>query len=177
MNTNHQQTLNLITGRRSVRVFSPGTVEPETVTRLLEAAMSAPSAMTKDPWRFVVVRESAMLQKLAQAMPGGKMLPASSVAIVVCGDLSAAFEQNIGYLLQDCSAATENLLLAAHGLGLGACWVGCYPAENSVRAVKELLTLPATFVPVAAIAIGLPGEQLPPRTRYQASAVREERWG
>jgi nitroreductase len=177
MNTNHQQAMNLITGRRSVRVFSPGTVEPETVTRLLEAAMSAPSAMTKDPWRFAIVRNSETLKKLAQAMPGGKMLPAASLAIVVCGDLAATFEQNIGYLLQDCSAAIENLLLAAHGMGLGACWVGCYPAESSVRGVKELLALPATFVPVAAIAIGLPGEQLPARTRYQASAVREERWG
>ncbi len=168
--------MELILGRRSVRVFSPGAVDAATVTRLLEAAMAAPSAMTKDPWRFVIVRQPETLARLAQAMPGGKMLPAGALAVVVCGDLNAAFEQNIGYLLQDCSAAIENLLIAAHGLGLGACWVGCYPAENSTRAVKELLSLPATFVPIAAIALGQPGEQLESRTRYQAGAVREERW-
>ena len=176
MSNNQNQAMDLILGRRSVRVFSPGTVDSGTVTRLLEAAMAAPSAMTKDPWRFVIVRDQAKLTKLAQAMPGGRMLPAGSLAIVVCGDLQAAFEQNIGYLVQDCSAAIENLLLAAHGLGLGACWVGCYPADQSMRAVKELLALPTSFVPVAAIAIGLPGEELPPRTRYQPALVCEERW-
>ncbi len=177
MNNQQEPAMDLILGRRSVRVFSPGAIAPGTVTRLLEAAMAAPSAMTKDPWRFVVVRDQGMLGRLAQALPGGRMLPAAALAIVVCGDLPAALEQNIGYLVQDCSAAIENLLLAAHGLGLGACWVGCYPAEPAMRAVRELLALPGSFVPMAAIALGLPGEELAARTRYQADWVRAECWG
>ena len=167
----------MIFGRRSVRIYAPGEIRPETVTTLLEAAMAAPSAMTKDPWRFVVVREAATLTQLAAALPGGKMLGAASVGILVAGDLDSAFERQISYLLQDCSAATENLLLAAHGLGLGGCWVGVHPSEDGVRRVREILELPAAIVPVAVIALGLPGETLEPRTRYSAAAVHHGKWG
>ncbi len=104
------------------------------------------------------------------------MLPTGSVAIVVCGDQEVAFEQHISYLLQDCSAAIENLLLCAHGLGLGACWVGVHPSETSCRKLKQLLGLPPSFVPVAAIALGFPGEQLPARTRFNPDYVRQESW-
>lgn len=138
--------------------------------------MAAPSAMSKDPWRFVVVRNGSTLTQLAQLLPGGKMLPTANAAIVVSGDLYVAFERNISYLLQDCSAAIENLLLAAHGLGLGACWVGCHPSESGVKGVRQLLHLPASFVTVAVIALGLPGENLEARTRYNAQAVRQEKW-
>ncbi len=166
----------LIFGRRSVRVYSPGQVTPEAVTRLLEAAMAAPSAMTKDPWRFVVVRNPATLTEMTSALPGGKMLATATLAIVVAGDMEAAFEQHQSYLLQDCSAAIENLLLAAHGLGLGACWVGIHPSEDSIRRIRKLLGLPASLVPVAAISLGQPGERLEPRTRYNPDYVRFEKW-
>ena len=98
--------------------------------------MAAPSAMTKDPWRFVVIRDPQMLPRLAAALPGGKMLPAASMAIVVCGDLEAAFDRQLSFLLQDCSAAIENLLLCAHVLGLGACWVGVHPSEEACRQLR-----------------------------------------
>lgn len=174
MRTNEQTAL--IFGRRSVRVFRPGEVPETQVKTLLEAAMAAPSAMTKDPWRFVVVRNPETLERIAAVCPGGKMLPACPLAIVVCGDLDAAFEKNVGYLLQDCSAAIENLLICAHAQGLGACWVGAYPAEGSVQGLKELLKLPASVLPVAVIAIGLPGESPEPRTRYSEAAVHQEEW-
>jgi nitroreductase len=170
------EKLGLIFGRRSVRVYTPGEITPETVTSMLEAAMAAPSAMTKDPWRFVVVRNPAMLPRLAAALPGGKMLPAATLAIVVCGDIEAAFDRQLSYLLQDCSAAIENLLLSAHALGLGACWVGIHPSEDSVRQVKDLLRLPSTLIPIAAIALGRPGESLEPRTRFNRDYVRHEQW-
>jgi nitroreductase len=145
-------------------------------TRLLEAAMAAPSAMTKDPWRFVTVWDKQTLGKLAALHPGAAMLSAAALAIMVCGDLDAAFERNISYLLQDCSAAIENLLLAAHAQGLGACWVGIYPGDAVVKQVRQLLSLPAPVVPVAAISVGKPGEQPPPRTRYNAGYVHREKW-
>ena len=177
MNTTPSRTLDLIFGRRSVRIYAPGEIGPEIVKSLLEAAMAAPSAMTKDPWRFVVVRDAAVLARLTAALPGGKMLSAASLAIVVAGDLDAAFERHLSYLLQDCSAATENLLLAAHGLGLGGCWVGVHPGEEGIRRVKEILELPASIMPVAVIALGLPGETLEPRTRYDAASVHQGKWG
>jgi len=168
--------LDFIFGRRSIRVYSPGEIGDETVTRLLEAAMAAPSAMTKDPWRFIVVRDKEALAQLAAVLPGGKMLVTATLGIVVCGDIDAAFERHIGFLLQDCSAAIENLLLAAHALGLGACWVGVHPLEDAVRKLRQMLSAPASIIPVAVISLGHPGEQLDPRTRYNRDYVHFEKW-
>jgi nitroreductase len=176
MSTTTDDNLGFIFGRRSIRVYSPGEVSEAAVTKLLEAAMAAPSAMTKDPWRFVVVRDKQTLSKLAALHPGAAMLSAAAMAIVVCGDLDAAFERQISYLLQDCSAAIENLLLAAHAQGLGACWVGIHPGEPLIKRVKELLSLPAAIIPVAAISLGQPGEQPAPRTRYNPDYVHRETW-
>jgi len=176
MSTTTEGNLGFIFGRRSIRVYSPGEVSEPAVTKLLEAAMAAPSAMTKDPWRFVVVRNKEALTKLAALHPGAAMLASANVAIVVCGDLDAAFERQISYLLQDCSAAIENLLLAAHAQGLGACWVGIHPGEPLIKRVKELLSLPASFIPVAAVSLGRRGEQPAPRTRYNPAHVRAEKW-
>ena len=176
MRSANENNLALIFGRRSIRIFSPGQVSEEAVNKLLEAAMAGPSAMTKDPWRFVVARRLETLQSLAAVLPGGKMLPTGSLAIVVCGDQAAAFEQNLSYLLQDCAAAIENLLLAAHGLGLGACWVGVHPSPEAIRRVRELFTIPETIVPVAVIAVGHPGEAPPARTRFNPGYVHLETW-
>jgi nitroreductase len=172
---NHEK-LTLIFGRRSIRLYAPGPVQERDVTLLLQAAMAAPSAMTKDPWRFVIVRQPQTRAHLAAILPGGKMLSTASLAIVVCGDQDAALERQLSFLLQDCSAAIENLLLAAHGLGLGACWVGLHPAPDSIREVSRLLGLPGSIVPIAAIALGQPGEQPEPRTRFNPGYVRFEKW-
>ncbi len=176
MSADPNPTLKLILGRRSVRVYSPGEIGDDALKALLQAAMAAPSAMSKDPWRFVVVRQTEMLGKLSKALPGGSMLPSAALAIVVCGDLDVAFECNTAYLLQDCSACIENLLLCAHGLGLGACWVGIHPGEEATRQVKALLHLPGPVLPIAALALGYPGEQLEARTRYNAAYVHREQW-
>jgi len=170
------QKLNLLFARRSVRVYSPGEVSNQLVNVLLETAMAAPSAMTKDPWRFIVIRDPNTLRTLAEALPGGKMLAAAALAILVCGDQDQAFEQELSFLLQDCSAATQNLLLAAHGLGLGACWVGVHPSQDAVQRLKRLFNLPAQLVPVAVVSLGWPGEELPARSRFKADYVREEKW-
>ncbi len=176
MSASNDDKLELIFGRRSIRVYGPGDISEESVTRLLEAAMAAPSAMTKDPWRFIVVRDRQTLAHLASVLPGGKMLSTAALAVIVCGDLDAAFERQLSFLLQDCSAAIENLLLAAHALGLGACWVGVHPTEDSVQRVKQLFALPTPIVPVAAIALGHPGEQPGCRTRFNRDHVHREKW-
>ena len=165
-----------IFGRRSIRVYRPGTIDDQTVTKLLEAAMAAPSAVAKDPWRFIVIRQPAMLRRIAEKLPHGQMLTTASVGIIVCGDLAVAHDQQLSYLLQDCSAAIENLLLAVQALGLGACWLGVHPREERIQHLKAVLGLPPTVIPVAGIAIGFPGEEKEPRTRYCAEYVHFEKW-
>lgn len=177
MSLTSNEKLEFLLGRRSVRVYSPGEVSEAALRQILEAAMAAPSAMTKDPWRFVVVRQPSTLTQLAAALPGGRMLSTAALAIVVCGDLDAALDGQLSFLLQDCSACLENLLLAAHALGLGACWVGVHPSEESMRRLREMLALPARLVPVAAVSLGFPGESLEARTRYKPEYVRSEKWG
>jgi nitroreductase len=168
--------LDLIFGRRSVRAFRPGPITDDQTRTLLEAAMAAPSAVAKDPWRFIVVRDPVTLDHLGAVLSNGYMLPQAGLGVVVCGDLEAAHDRQLSYLLQDCAAATENLLLATHGLGLGACWLGIHPRETRIQEVRQILEIPHPVLPVACIAVGHPAETKDPRTRYQPSFVHHERW-
>jgi len=168
--------LDFIFGRRSIRVFKSGEIGQETLEVLLKAAMAAPSACAKDPWHFVVVRKPETLSSLAEALPNGQMLPSASAGVVICGDLQEAHDHQVSYMLQDCAAAIENLLLAARALGLGACWLGIHPRPDRIQRVSAILGLPAHIVPVSCVALGLPGETKEPRTRYQASHVHAGKW-
>ncbi len=176
MSTTVDEKLSLLFARRSIRVYSPGEISDEAVTKMLEAAMAAPSAMGKDPWRFIIVRDATSLARMPSILPGGGMLSTAAAAIAVCGDLDVAHDRQISYLLQDCSACIENLLLCAHALGIGACWVGVHPSEDSIRGLKQLLGLPGSIIPVAVIALGHRGEELEPRTRYNNSYIHCEKW-
>lgn len=173
---NKSNPLNFIFGRRSIRSYAPGDVDEKTLKTILEAAMSAPSAVACDPWRFVVVKTQAMRELIVKQLPHGKMLLDAPVGIVVCGDLKAAHDGQLSYLLQDCSAAIENLLLAAHSLGLGACWLGVHPREERIKHIKTVLGLPESVIPIAVVALGHPGEEKEPRTRYNAEKVKFEKW-
>ncbi len=104
------------------------------------------------------------------------MLAAAALAILICGDQDQAFERELSFVLQDCSAATQNLLLAAHGLGLGACWVGVHPSKSATQRLRELFNIPSHLVPVAVVSLGWPGEDLPARSRFNPDYVREEKW-
>ena len=163
-------------GRRSIREYTDAPIPEEMIADLLRAAMAAPSAAAKDPWRFVVVRDRATLRRLAEALPYGRMLAGAGAGFVVCGDLAAAHDGQLSYLLQDCSAAIENLLIAAHVLGLGACWLGVHPREVRMAALRSLLGIPGAIIPVSAIAVGWPAEQKEARTRFEARCVHHERW-
>lgn len=176
MNANMDEKLGFIFGRRSIRAYSPAAVSEAAVQKLLEAAMAAPSAAGKDPWRFVVIRNRGKLADLAAALPNGRMLAGAGLGITVCGDLQAAHDQQLSYLLQDCSAAIENLLLCAHVLGLGACWLGVHPREQRMSDLRQLLSLPPSVIPVACVAIGHPAEAKEPRTRFKQDYVHPETW-
>ncbi len=170
------ETLLPIFSRRSVRRFEAREVSESLIHDILEAAMAAPSAVAKDPWHFVVVKDPARREAIAEGLPNGKFLASAAVALVVVGDLDKAHDRQLSYLLQDCTAAVENALLAASMLGLGACWLGVHPREDRVRHVREVCRMPETMLPLAVIALGHPGEEKEPRTRYQRSRVHFETW-
>jgi len=112
MSTTPDEKLKFILGRRSIRVYAPGQVSESEITRLLQAAMAAPSAVAKDPWRFVVIRKKETLSAIAVALPNGAMLATAPLGIIVCGDLDAAHDRQLSYLLQDCSAALRTCCFA-----------------------------------------------------------------
>jgi nitroreductase len=161
-----------IFARRSIRKYTDEPVGEGDVKALLEAAMAAPSASNRKPWQFVVVTERQMLDALAEAHPHGKMLFQAPLCISVCGDLTEMER----YWVQDCSAATENLLLAVTALSLGAVWLGVYPKEDRVAAVREILSLPETITPLNLVSIGHAAEEREARTQYDEARVHRERW-
>lgn len=163
-------------GRRSVREFLPRAVEQPEVALLLEAAMAAPSARASYPAEFIVLDDPQKRAAVAEFLPNGKFLAKAPLGIVVCGDLSRACHGELSYMIQDCSACIENLLVAAHLLGLGACWLGVHPNADRVANLKGYFHLPESVIPISAIALGWPAKTPPPRTNYDASQVHLNTW-
>ena len=166
-----KELINVILARRSIRKYVSTPVDDADVQTLLEAAMAAPSASNLKPWHCVVVTNRERLDALAEAHPHGKMLFQAPLCIAVCGDITIS-----RFWVQDCSAATENLLLAANALGLGAVWLGVYPREDRVVFVKRILKIPETIIPLNLISIGHPAEVKEPRTQYNELRVHREQW-
>ena len=153
--------------RTSIRQYTDRTVSADTIETLLRAGMAAPTAVNKQPWHFVAITDREKLDGIAIANPNAGMAKKAPLAIVVCGDMKKALEGSArAFWIQDCSAATENILLAAHALGLGAVWTGLYPNEDRAKAVSELLKLPETIIPLCAIVIGYPAEQPLPKDKW-----------
>jgi len=163
-----------VLSRRSIRRYTDQPVDDDLVERLLRAAMAAPSAGNQQPWRFVVIRDRAMLQAIADMHPYGKMLPGAPVAILVCGDPGDAKWAVLWD--QDCSACTENLLIEAELLGLGAVWLGVHPLPEREAALRDLLGIPEHVVPFAVVPFGWPAQRKEPSDRYDAARVHSERW-
>jgi nitroreductase len=168
--------LDLIFSRRSIRKYQDKEVSEEMIIDLLEAAMAAPSAVAKDPWHFIVVRSRETINEITDILPNGKMLCEAPVAIIVCGDINKAHLQEVSYMLQDLSAAVENILIAANTLGLGTCWLGVHPREDRQAGIRQLFALPGHIIPMCGIAIGWPAEQPESRTRYRQERVHLEKW-
>lgn len=164
--------LNNILERTSVRSYLDKSIEDDKIEKLLRAGMAAPTAVNKQPWHFVVVTDKSLLQKLAKANPYAEMVARAPLAIVVCGDMTKALDGNAReFWVQDCSAASENILLAATGLGLGAVWTGTYPSEERCAAVSEVLGLPETLIPLNTIVIGYPDGEVTPKDKWQESNI------
>lgn len=160
--------------RRSVRQYTAKKMTDAQLRKVLEAAMNAPSAGNQQAWQFIVVRDRDILLKITEVHPYAQMLKTAQAAIVICGDLPA--ERHSDYWVQDCAAATQNALLAAHAQGLGAVWLGVHPRADRVKGVQKVLGLPKGIMPLSIVAIGHPGETPKPVKRYDKRKVHRETW-
>ena len=160
--------------RSSVRSYSDRQISNDTVNLLLKAAVAAPTAVNSQPWHFVVLRNMEKREKLAELLPNaGSKLTSSSVNILVCGDTRKFLEKAPTYWIQDCSAATENLLLAANALGLGAVWCGIYPIEERVKYVTETLELDPNLIPLCIIPVGYPDKPAQMKDKWKEENITE----
>ena len=171
-----RSALDVIATRTSVRAYRDCPVGADTVELLLRAAMAAPSAMNRQPWVFVVVDDKALLQKFADSLQYAKMAESAPLAVVVCADLTRNPGASGDWWVMDASAASENLLLAAHAVGLGAVWTGVYPRSERVKAVRSILGLPGSVVPLNVIPIGYPAETPEPKQKWNPDNIRYNGW-
>ena len=173
----NKDLIQTIMTRSSVRTFLDKPVSDETVEQLLKAAMAAPSAKNSQPWAFVVIRDRAQLEKLGASLPNAKMTATAPVAVAICGVLDKARPGEAReYWIQDAAAATENFLLAAHALGLGAVWTGVHPISERIRILKDALNLPAGVEPFCLIPFGWPAGPTSVKDKWDPSIVHQDTW-
>ncbi len=157
--------------RSSVRTYTAELVDSADVITLLKAGMAAPTAMNRQPWVFVVITDAARRAAMAAELPYCKMAATAPLLIAVCGDKAKFIEDAPEYWVQDCSAATENILLAAHAIGLGAVWTGVYPVQDRVEMVSKALGLPEGIIPLNIICIGHPDSDNPAKDKWDPAKV------
>ena len=160
-----------IAERKSVRKYLNKSVEEDKIDAIVKAGMAAPSGMDRRPWEFVVVTDREALDSMAAKLPYAKMLTNAPLAIVVCGDTTRS-----SYWYLDCSAATQNILLAAESLGLGAVWTAAYPYEDRMQVVRKYTALPENILPLCVIPFGYPATQQQPKQKYDEKKIHYEKW-
>lgn len=171
------QAIHNIMTRVSVREFTGEKISEAQIDTLLRAAMSAPSAINKQPWAFIVVTDEDKIAALGEALPYSRCSNKPAVAIIPCGDLSKAIEGEMAnFWINDVSAATENLLLAAHAMGLGAVWTGLHPDLNRAKLVQEMLGLPEHIIPLCVVPVGVPAEQPEVKDKYKPENIHYNQW-
>jgi nitroreductase len=163
-----------ILNRRSIRNYHKKPITDSLIKELLEVGMNAPSAGNEQPWQFIVITNPKILNDIPKFHPHSKMLKDASLAILVCLDMN--LEKHKGMGIQDCSAATENILIAVNAKGLGAVWLGIHPREERVSGMRRLLNIPEHVLPFSLISIGYPAEQKLRENRYNDSRVHYNQW-
>jgi len=160
-----------------VRTYTGQPVSKEELVSLMRAGMAAPTAMDSRPWAFVAVTDEGVLSKLAEGLRNSKMIVQAKSAIVVCGVTEKALQgSNRQFWVQDCSAASENILLAAEAMGLGAVWTGIYPSAGSIEYVQKVLGIPAEVISLNVIAVGHPTGVEKPKDKFDANNIHWEKW-
>ena len=171
------QAVKTILTRVSVREFTGEKISDAQIDTLLRAAMSAPSAINKQPWAFIVVNDEDLIAKIGEALPYSRCSNHPAVAIIPCGDLSKAIPGEMGaFWVNDVSAATENLLLAAHSMGLGAVWTGLHPDMNRAALVQQMLGLPEHIIPLCVVPVGVPAEQPNVKDKFRPENIHYNGW-
>lgn len=160
--------------RRSIRKYSGQLVSDEVLMAVVKAGMNAPSAGNQQPWHFVIIDERPLLEEITGIHPYAQMLHDAPAAILVCGDLD--LEKHVGYWVQDCSAAVENMLLEIVDQGMGGVWLGVYPRDDRVRGLRKLIGIPERIVPFALIAVGHPAEKKGLKDEFHEERIRRNHW-
>ena len=174
-NCSNEAIKNIMT-RTSIRKYTDQPVSKTDIETLLRAGMAAPTAVNRQPWHFVAVTDKAKLKELSGGRGG--MLEQCALAIVVCGNMEKTMKgKGQEFWIQDCSAATENILLAANALGLGAVWTGGYPMEERVASISKALKLPETIIPLCTIVIGYPAESPTPKDKWKPENISYNEFG
>ena len=168
-------SLEAIFTRRSIRRFTNEPVTQEQITGLLQAAMTAPSAGNQQPWEFIVVRERAPLVEITTFHQYSQMLKEAPAAIIVCADIKRS-KYAVDYWIQDCAAATQNILLAAVSAGLGTCWLGIHPQQERVEGVRRIFGIPESIVPFAVVAVGYPAKMPRRPSQFDENRIHQEKW-
>ncbi|SDX13563.1 nitroreductase family protein [Tepidimicrobium xylanilyticum] len=166
--------LEAIFTRRSIRRFTGEPIKEEDLRTILKAGFQAPSAHNYEPREYVVVRDKEVLDRIAEFHKYAKMLPKAGCGIIVCGDKEK--QPEIGFLVEDCSASIQNMLLAAHGLGLGAVWCGIYSVEKLIKSVADVLELPDNLIPIGMVVVGVKAEDKEPIDRFDENKVHFDKW-
>jgi len=173
---NMPDALTVIHRRKSVRNYTGERVDKARLEEILRAAMAAPSAVNRQPWAFVVVTDRITLDALQVGLPYAKMLDRAGAAIVVCAVPERAAGGSVEYAVIDCALASENILLAAEALGLGAVWTAAYPDEGRMGLVRKTLNIPANVIPVNVIPVGHPAGGDKAKDKFRPENIKWEKW-
>ncbi len=166
--------IDCIMTRASVRSYTGEQINDSIVNKILRAGMAAPTAANQQPWYFVVINEQSLKDSITAAFEYTKMVENCSFAVVVCGDMDNLFKGDIpdgGFWVEDCSAASENMLLAAHALGVGGVWCGIYPLKDREQRLRSILNLPSNLTPLNVMAFGYPSQQVAPKDKWDPAKI------
>lgn len=167
------ETLKAIKTRSSIRNYTDQDISKENIEELLKCAMAAPSAKNHQPWEFVVIKDKNVLAKIPEISTFTTMMPRANTGILVCADMNRKYKE---LWSQDCSAATQNILLAAHDMGIGTVWTGIYPKEGIISNFTEFFDLPENIIPFCMIALGYPKQENRPKDKFDENKIHWERF-
>ncbi len=166
------EVIKTILERRSVRKFSDKPIEKEKIELILKAGMASPSARNRQPWKFFVVDDRDLLNKLADELPYAKMLYNAPLCIIPCGDIRDKEDLTAQtFWVQDCSASVQNILIAVQSLGLGAVWTACYPKEDRIKIPQNILNMPEGIIPLCVIPIGYPEDKTEAKDKFKQENI------
>ncbi len=166
--------IDIILSRRSIRKYSGKEITKESLELILKSAMYAPSTMNLQPWHFVVFDNKDVFERIIAVIPHAEMIRNADKCILVCGDSDK--EKNESWLIQNCSAAIQNILLSAHSLGIGSCWIAIHGMDEIVINVKNEFKLPEKIIPIALISSGYPDEEIKSEDRYDEKKIHFNSW-